>query len=319
MHPYEFLTQQNPNGLDQFVAAIKHRIAEIDVFISKYADEDGMPELADKDTLYQLFKRGVAEGLVCGLREMFLHYYCIFKKQVLLEMINEHPFDSRDKEILEYFHDVYKPIRKYVFNGALKCPSFLVTEKTFILCTGNGCPKYVGLFYTIFAYAYDAYRKVQGNTELLNPSINLDFNFEVKSNYVCRNAEVDEMKMNEIDYLNNMSERAKTRSKRYRDTNKEKLHSKNKEYRDANKEQISERWKQYVKNNREKRLEYQRQYNKEHRDEIIAAHKVNYQKNKEKRDEYQRKYREAHKAEKAEYYKKYKATRRNGANNEAQD
>lgn len=208
MHPYVFLTEKHPDGLEQFVSDIKTRIVEIDEAIVKYAEADGQPELADKDVLYSMFKRGVAEGLEYGLHEIFKHYYCILKKQILLEMLNEHAFDERDIEMLKYFHDEYKASKDRTNLVRIPCPSMLVFETTFTLYTSGRYTKYESFFYNIIGYVYDALRKAFGATFLVNPTYTIEnmFNLDIPDSCVCRSADVKDMSPNEGVWLRNTSE-----------------------------------------------------------------------------------------------------------------
>ena len=208
MHPYEFLTKKNPDGLKQFVSDIKTRIAEIDQAIIKYAEEDGQPELADKDVLYSLFKRGVEEGLEYGLHEIFKHYYCILKKQILLEMLNERTFDERDVENLKYFHDEYTASKDRTNLVRIPCPSMLVFETTFALFTSGKAVKYESFFYNLIGYVYDALRKAFGATFLVNPTYSVEnmFNLDIPDSCICRSADVAPMSDNEGLWLRNNSE-----------------------------------------------------------------------------------------------------------------
>ena len=208
MHPYVFLTEKRPDGLEQFVSDIKTRIAEIDAAIIKYAEEDGQPELADKDFLYSMFKRGVAEGLEYGLHEIFKHYYCILKKQILLEMINEHAFDEKDFEMLKYYHDEYKASKDRTNLVRIPCPSMLVFETTFTLYTSGRYVKYESFFYNLIGFIYDALRKAFGATFLVNPTYTVEnmFNLDIPDSCICRSADVKDMSPNEGLWLRNNSE-----------------------------------------------------------------------------------------------------------------
>ena len=229
MHPYVFLTEKNPEGLDQFVSDIKARIAEIDQYIIKYAEEDGQPELADKDVLYSMFKRGVEEGLEYGLHEMFKHYYCILKKQILLEMLNEHTFDDRDVEMLKYFHDEYKASKDRMNIARIGCPSMLVFETTFVLFTSGRCVKYELFFYNLIGYVYDAFRKAFGARFLMNPTFTVEnlFNLEIPDSCICRNDNAAPMTGREGLWLQNNSEHIiQSKQQYFLENNKQKDRSK---------------------------------------------------------------------------------------------
>lgn len=247
MHPFEMLKTQNPAGLDQFIDKIKQRIAEIDAYIPKFAEEDGQPELADKDTLYELFKRGVQENLVYGLRDVFVHYYCIFKSQLLHEMLNEHQFDQRDVEILQYFHDKYKFPKDCTHHIRLECPDMLVFETTFSLIIGAKVARYMSLFYKAMGYAYDALMMAYGSsTELWNPSISIDslFEFDVKESVFIRTVRLREIVCNDEKFwVRNNSERKLENVRVTRALNKEQYNAKSHEYKNR-----------YCKRNKERGL-----------------------------------------------------------------
>lgn len=209
MHPYELIKSKNPVGFDQLVSEIKHRIAEIEKYIVTFAEESGQPELADKDTLYELFQRGVRENLVYGLREIFTHYYCIFKKQILNEMIGQHQFDVRDTEILKYFHDEFKFPKDCSPHIRLKCPSQLVFETTFSMSTSAKIIRYVSFYYKPIAYAYDALIKAYGGTKQhWNPSIDVEtlFDLDVTNNVLVRHYALKAINTDEFFWIRNNSE-----------------------------------------------------------------------------------------------------------------
>lgn len=209
MHPYELIKSKNPVGFDQLVSDIKQRIAEVEKYIVTFAEEAGQPELADKDTLYELFQRGVRENLVYGLREIFTHYYYIFKKQILNEMVGVHQFDERDTEILKYFHDEFKFPKDCTRHLRFKGPSHLVLETTFSISTGAYIIRYVSLYYKPIGYAYDALLKAYGRvTTELNPSIDVQtlFDLDVKGNVLIRPASLKEINTDEGYWISHNSE-----------------------------------------------------------------------------------------------------------------
>ena len=209
MHPYELIKSKNPVGFDQLVSDIKQRIAEVEKYIVAFAEEAGLPELADKDTLYELFQRGVRENLVYGLREIFTHYYCIFKKQILNEMVGVHQFDERDTEILKYFHDKFTFPKDCSPHIRLKCPSQLVFETTFSVVMRANIIRYVSFYYKPIAYAYDALIKAYGGKkEHWNPSIDAEtlFNLDVTDDVRVRPYASTAIKTNEFFWIRNTSE-----------------------------------------------------------------------------------------------------------------
>lgn len=209
MHPYELIKSKNPVGFDQLVSDIKQRIAEVEKYIVSFADEAGQPELADKDTLYELFQRGVRENLVYGLREIFTHYYYIFKKQILNEMVGIHQFDERDTEILQYFHDKFKFPKNCIRHVPTKGPSHLVFETTFSMSTGMYIIRYVNFYYKPIGYAYDALiRAYGGSTQGANPSIDVQtlFDLDVKGNVLIRPAQLKAFNTDENFWIRSHSE-----------------------------------------------------------------------------------------------------------------
>ena len=221
MHPFEFLKSKNPDGIDNFIADIKQRITEVDAFVVKSAEEAGQPELADKDTLYNLFKRGVQENLVYGLHDVFVHYYYIFKRQMLNEMLCVHQFDERDIEILKYFHDEYVYPKYNANRIRIQCPSMLVFESTFIITTPKRFFKYVSLFYKLIGYAYDALITVYGGAKgMNNPSLNVDsiFEFDIPEGTFIRNSNVKPIVCYENFWIRNNSELKIQRNKKALET-----------------------------------------------------------------------------------------------------
>lgn len=227
MHPYEFLKKQNPNGLDQFVAEIRQRIVEVESYIVKFAEEAGQPELADKDTVYALFQRGVSENLVYGLHELFKHYYCIFKKQILNEMIEVHQFDKRDIEILKYFHDDFKFTKDTSRHIHFECPSMLVFETTFSIAFEAKATRYMNLFYRPMAYLYDTTVRAYGGTNQWNSSIKVDdlFVFDVPDNAFTRNIELKPITrmFDDHAWIRDKSEKKYERMRDWREDNKDKV------------------------------------------------------------------------------------------------
>lgn len=236
MHPYEFLKKQNPNGLDQFVAEIRQRIAEVESYIVKFAEEAGQPELADKDAVYALFQRGVSENLAYGLHELFKHYYCIFRKQILNEMIGVHQFDERDTEILKYFHDDFEFEKDRHTLVSIECPSMLVFETTFSFTLGAKVTRYMHLFYKPMAYMYEAFLGACGGTKIQwNPSIKIDdlFVFDIPESTIIRNVSLKRMTNESNDHLwiRSNSELAVERMQSWRKNNKDKVDKYEAEYK----------------------------------------------------------------------------------------
>lgn len=216
MHPYELIKSKNPVGFDQLVADIKQRIAEVEKYIVTFAEESGQPELADKDTLYELFQRGVRENLVYGLRDIFTHYYCIFKKQILNEMVGLHQFDERDTEILKYFHDEFKFPKDCSKHIRLKAPSHIVFETTFSMIKGAYIIRYVSFYYKPIGYAYDALLKAYGSTtQGLNPSIDVQtlFDLDVKGNVLVRPDPLKAINADEVYWIRHNAEVTRARNR----------------------------------------------------------------------------------------------------------
>ena len=223
MHPYEFLKKRNPNGFDQFVSEIKQRLAEVESYIVKFAEEAGQPELADKDALYALFQRGVSENLVYGLHELFKHYYCIFKKQILNEMIGIQQFDERDIEILKYFHDDFKFVKDTSKRIHFECSSMLVFETTFSIAIESKIIRYMNIFYRPMGYLYDATIRAYGGTNQWNQSIKVDnlFVFDVPESAFIRNIELRPITKisDDHDWIRNNSEKKYERMRKWREDN----------------------------------------------------------------------------------------------------
>ena len=233
MHPYELIKSKNPVGFDQLVSDIKQRIAEVEKYIVTFADEAGQPELADKDTLYELFQRGVRENLVYGLREIFTHYYYIFKKQILNEMVGVHQFDERDTKILKYFHDEFKFPKNCIRHVHTKGPSHLVFETTFSMSTGMYITRYVNFYYKPIAYAYDALLKAYGSpTQGMNPSIDVQtlFDLDAKSNVLIRPTPLKAPNMDENLWIRSNSEVTHERSRIAQASDVEKSLKRKREY-----------------------------------------------------------------------------------------
>ena len=251
MHPYEFLKKRNPNGFDQFVSEIKQRLAEVESYIVKFAEEAGQPELADKDALYALFQRGVSENLVYGLHELFKHYYCIFKKQILNEMIGVPQFDERDTEILKYFHDDFEFVKDCHTLIRIECPSVLVFETTFSIALGSKVTRYVNLFYKPMAYSYEAFVRACGGKKIQwNPSIKVEdlFVFDIPESTIIRNVSLKRMTNESNDHLwiRSNSELRIERTQSWRKNNQDKVAQYEAEYKSI-RDSSRDTYKNYTK------------------------------------------------------------------------
>ena len=100
--PFDIFAKVAPwaTELKERVTAVIDAYSEL---MSKEAEFDGIPKMADEDFIYSRFEDNVAGGLVYANWEVLKYFYMVMRMKMYKEFLGEWTFTEHDVEMYRYF------------------------------------------------------------------------------------------------------------------------------------------------------------------------------------------------------------------------
>lgn len=319
--------------VDEVKERVTKRIAELEAFIEREAESEGIPFYKDESFLYECFVDNKAHGLELDNLKVLKFFRMLLKVKLLYTMIGVWKFTDKDKEMYTYFRETkFNSFNCYKVNFYFECnsgvePQFFVHDdscKWFIDVDDSGnrsVEHFVNLFRRDFVLLDDMVRNVKSlYTNLPNDRMFDGYKYPEIVGLVedgtnsCKVVQSSDNALksclNANHYRINNSEMVKEKKRIYGVENRDKILAKHKKYREDNIDRIREYdrdrskkrseerveyMKEYSEKNRERILQQKREYHYKNRDRLLKQHRKYYQDNKDKLNESSKLYREKNK------------------------